>query len=133
MFRKINKDKSISKIVVYSIILTWFAVILVENWQYMRVTWFKEVWDFIDFKAIGNFIESNIPFVLWFVIIFIVIYKSLRFNTKGTLSNEEYDDTVRKHMDDVYSEWDDVKTAPHYHNFPSNMWHKTMAHKNRDL
>lgn len=128
MFRTINKNKPILKIVIYSVILTWFAVILIKNWHYMSLSWFKNA----DFKAIGNLIESSIPFVLWFVIIFIVIYKSLRVKSKGNLSNEEYSKPLWKRMNEVQSEWDDFYTSPDYHNIPSNIWHKTMAHKKRD-
>ena len=88
MFRKINKDKSISKIVLYSIILTWFVVILIENWQYMRLSWFKEVWEFIDFNAIGHYIENNISmwiFVSGFIIVpctFIYMFAKANKRTK---------------------------------------------------
>ena len=133
MFRKINKDKSISKIVMYSIILTWFVVILIQNWHSMRISWFKEVWEFIDFNAIGQYIERNISFGLWFAIIFIVIYKAFHFHKDKRLLNEGSDDSFRKHMDQMQNEWDERIASPHYHNYADNTFHRTMEPKNEDL
>ncbi len=66
MYRKINKGRSITKILIYSVILTWFTVILVENWRDMRISWFREVWDFIDFKAIWENMDSYLSICVVF-------------------------------------------------------------------
>jgi hypothetical protein len=117
----------------YSIILTWFTVVLIENWQHMRISWFKEVWEFVDFKAIGYYIEHNISFGFWFAIIFIVIFKAINFKKNKRLFNEESVDSFRNHMDQVQNDWDERVSSPIYHNFPDNVFHKIMAHKKEDI
>jgi len=127
MFRKINKDKSISKIVVYSIILTWFAVILVENWQYMRVTWFKEVWDFIDFKAIGHYIDNNLAiwvFAAGFIIVPCAILSLCNKSNKTSLTSFE----------ECQNDWEEQQAAsqrsnPVYDYMPCNVSFRTEFEK----
>ena len=137
MYRKINKGRSIAKILVYSIILTWFAVILIENWRDMRISWFEEVWDFIDFKAVGHYIEDHLSFIVVCAGGFVMVYKAIEmlptagkddgvpsdYIDESGESNVEY--FARRHDERDY----DLINNPVYHHLPSNIWHEKMKHK----
>ena len=140
MYRKINKGRSIAKILVYSIILTWFAVVLIENWRDMRASWFKEVWDFIDFKAVGHYIEDHLSFIVIFVCGFVVVIKAIAMlaragNDDGVHSDyfgepgefgEEYH--ARKQCEREH----DLMNNPAYHHLPGNIWHEKLKHKDEE-
>ena len=134
MFRKINKDKSISKIVMYSIILTWFVVILIVNWQYMRLSWFKEVWEFIDFNAIDYYVEDHISMWIFGSLFIIVplrfIYMSIKAKKpdKHTGTLEPPSSVFRKpnSFEECQDEWEEqraasVRTNPSYNYQPWNV------------
>ena len=144
MYRKINKGRSIAKILLYSIILTWFSVILIENWRDMRISWFAEVWEFIDFKAVGYYIEDHLSFIVVFVGGFVVVFKAIGmlasagkddvatsdyYEETGEVDaefNAEY--TARKQSERKY----DLMNNPAFHHLPGNIWHEKMKHKDED-
>jgi len=140
MYRKINKGRSIAKILVYSIILTWFAVILIENWRDMRISWFEEVWDFIDFKAVWRYIEDHLSFIVVFAGGFVMVYNAIKMLAtagKDDVVTSDYDeeagefnaeDTSRKQSEREY----DLMNNPAYHHLPGNIWHEKMKHKDED-
>jgi hypothetical protein len=140
MYRKINKGRSITKILVYSIILTWFAVILIENWRDMRASWFKEVWDFIDFKAVGHYIEDHLSFIVIFVGGFVVVIKAIAMLAragKDDVVTSDYDEQTgefnaeyyaRRHAERDY----DLINNPAFHDYPGNIWHSKMKRTNED-
>lgn len=128
MFREINKGMSITKILINSAILTWFTVILIENWRNMRISWFKEVWEFVDFKAIGHYIEDHLGIYVVFGAAIILIYKVLSMfasaeRDEGVPSSEyfEQDDSYAEFMDKIRAKWEeDLINNPAYHGFPRN-------------
>jgi hypothetical protein len=140
MYRKINKGRSIVKILIYSVILTWFTVILIENRRDMRISWFKEVWDFIDFKAVGHYIEYHLSFIVVFAGGFVMVYKAIEMLAtagKDDVVNSDYDEetgefnaeyTARKQSEREY----DLMNNPIYHHLPGNIWHRKMKRKNED-
>jgi len=100
MYGKINKGRSITKILIYSVILTWFAVILIENWRSMRLSWFREVWEFIDFKAIGLYIEDHLGIYVVFCAGIVTVYQVVSmFARAGRYDGAHYDDHFEEHED----------------------------------
>jgi hypothetical protein len=126
MFRKINKDKSIFKILMYSIILTWFVFILIENWNHMRVSWFREVWQFVDLKAVLHYIDYNISMWIFgagFIIVPCCILFSRDKSTPGMTSFEE-----------CQKDWDEQQAAsersnPAYDFMPCNVSYRAEFEK----
>jgi len=140
MYRKINKGMSITKILLYSIILTWFAVILIENWRDMRISWFKEVWDFIDFKAVGHYIEDRLSFIVVFIGGFVMVYHVVSMfvragRNEGVSSGnyEEPDFYNGEYLAGREAEREyDFRNNPAYHHLPGNIWHEKMKNEDED-
>ena len=100
MYRKINKGRSIAKILIYTVILTWFSVILVENWRYMRISWFREVWDSMDFKAIWEHMDSYLSIgVVFGAGIFTLYHVITMFARAGRDDGAHYDEHFDAHED----------------------------------
>ena len=140
MYRKINKGRSITKILIYTVILTWFTVILVENWRNMRISWFKEVWDFIDFKAIWENMDSYLSICVVFGAGIFTLYHVVSMFARGRYEGAHYDDTLRN-LEDSTAEYlakrqaereEDLMNNPAYHHLPSNIWHKKMKRKDEE-
>jgi hypothetical protein len=141
MYWKINKSRSITKILIYSVILTWFIVILVENWRSMRLSWFKEVWEFVDFKAVGVYIEDHLGIYVVFSAGIITVYRVVSmFARAGRDEGANYDDHFKEPEDSSaeylakrQTEWEeDLINNPAYHHLPSNIWHEKMKRKDED-
>jgi hypothetical protein len=140
MYRKINKGRSITKILIYTIILTWFMVILVENWQDMRISWFKEVWEFLDFKAIGLYIEDHLGIYVVFCAGIVTVYQVVSmFSRAGRYEGahsehlEEPGDSSAEYLAKMRAKWeDDLINSPAYHDYPGNIWHRTKDQKDED-
>jgi hypothetical protein len=140
MYRKINKGRSIAIILVYSIILTWFAVILIENWRDMRISWFREVWDFIDFEAVGHYIEDHLSFIVVFAGGFVVVYKAISMSARAKEDPgvpcdyyDEPDESNAEFLARRQSEREyDLMNNPAYHHLPGNIWHDKMKRKDED-
>lgn len=130
MYRKINKGRSIVKILIYSVILTWFTNILLENWRSMRLSWFKEVWDFVDFKAIGLYIEDHLGIYVVFSAGFVTVYKVVsmfaragRFEGDRSEHFEEPGDISAEYLAKLRAKWED--------DFINNR-HRTKKHEDED-
>jgi hypothetical protein len=140
MFRKINKGMSITKILIYTVILTWFSVILIENWRSMRLSWFKEVWEFIDFKAIWENMDSYLSFCVIFGAGFITLYQVIAMFARagrhegGTYDHfEDPDDSSAEYMTKIRAKWEDVLiNNPAYHDYPCNIWHRKWKRTDED-
>ena len=140
MYRKINKGRSVVKILIYSFILTWFMVILVENWRSMRLGWFKEVWEFLDFKAIGLYIEDHLGiYVVFGAGIFTVYYVVAMFARAGRYDGVHSEDFEEPgHCNAEYrarmqAEWEeDLINNPAYHHLPGNIWHEKMKREDEE-
>jgi TRAP-type C4-dicarboxylate transport system permease small subunit len=140
MYRKINKGRSIVKILIYSVILTWFSVILIENWRNMRLSWFREVWEFIDFKTIWENMDSYLSFCVVFGAGFITLYQVIAMfaragRNEGVPSDhfEETDNLSAEYLTKIRAKWeDDLINNPAYHDFPGNIWHRTRKRKDKD-
>jgi hypothetical protein len=141
MYRKINKGRSITKILAYSLILTWFMVILVENRRSMRLSWFKEVWEFVDFKAVGLYIEDHLGIYVVFCAGIVTVYQVVSmFARAGRDDGAHYDDHFEEH-EDSSAEYlaqrqaereEDLINNPAYHHLPGNIWHQKMKRKDED-
>ena len=135
MFRKINKGRSVVKILIYSVILTWFSVILIENWQSMRLSWFKEVWDFIDFKAIWEHMDSYLSICVVFGAGFFTLYQVIVMFARagrGVPAEPfgESDNSSAEYLAKMRSKWEeDLVNSPAYHDLPGNIWHNVMKRK----
>jgi hypothetical protein len=140
MYRKINKGRSIVKILLYSVILTWFTVILIENWRDMRTSWFKEVWDFIDFKAVGHYIEDHLSFLVVFAGVFVMVYKAIEMLVtagKDDVVTSDYDEETGEFNAEYFARRhaereEDLINNPVYHHLPGNIWHEKMKRKEED-
>jgi TRAP-type C4-dicarboxylate transport system permease small subunit len=140
MYRKINKGRSITKILIYSVILTWFTVILVENWQDMRISWVKEVWEFVDLKAIGHYIEDHIGIYIVFGGGIVMVYHVIAMFARAKKDDgvpydyfEEPDESNTEYLARRQAEREvDLINNPAYHHLPDNIWHKMMKHKDED-
>jgi hypothetical protein len=134
MYRKINKGRSVVKILIYSVILTWFSVIMIENWRSMRLSWFKEVWDFIEFKAIWENMDSYLSICVIFGAGFVTIYQIISmFARAGRCEGGNYDhfedpdDSSAEYIAKIRAKWeDDLINNPAYHQFPGNIWHRKI-------
>lgn len=140
MYRKINKGRSITKILIYTVILTWFMVILVENWRSMRLSWFKEVCDFIDFKAIWENMDSYLSICVVFGAGIFTLYHVItmfaragRFEGDRSEHFEEPGDFSAEYLAKMRAKWeDDLINNPAYHDYPGNIWHRKMKRKDED-
>jgi len=139
MYRKINKGRSVVKILAYSVILTWFMVILVENWRSMRLSWFKEVWDFIDFKAIWENMDSYLStcvvfgagiFMLYHVIT--MFARAGRYDFSSDDHFEEPEASSAEYLAQRQAEREDLINNPAYHHLPGNIWHRKIKQKDED-
>jgi hypothetical protein len=133
MYRKINKGRSITKILIYTVILTWFVVILVENWRDMRISWFREVWDFIDFKAIWENMDSYLSICVIFGAGIFTLYYVVSMFARGRYEGDRSSDSSAEYLAKRQTEWeDDLINNPAYHDYPGNIWHGKMKRKGED-
>ena len=140
MYRKINKGRSIFKILIYSIILTWFTVILVENWRGMRISWFKEVWEFVDFKAVGHYIEDHLGLYVVFGGGIVTVYQVVAMFARAKKDEgvpydyfEEPDESNAESFARSQAEREeDLIYNPAYRQLPGNIWHQKIKHKDED-
>ena len=140
MYRKINRGRSITEILIYSVILTWFSVILIENWRSMRLSWFRELWEFIDFKAIWEHMDSYLSICVVFGAGFFTLYQIISmFARAGRCEGGTDDhfqatgDSSAEYMAKIRAQWeDDLINTPAYREFPGNIWHRKMKRKDED-
>lgn len=140
MYRKINKGRSFTKILIYTVILTWFTVILAKNWRNMRISWFREVWDFIDFKAIWENMDSYVSICVVFGAGIFTLYHVITMFARagrcegGTYDHfEEHNDSSAEYLAKRQTEWeDDLINDPAYHHLPGNIWHELMKRKDEE-
>jgi len=135
MYRNINKNKSIFKILLYSGILTSLAVVPINHWRYMKI------WDFINFKAIALYIEDNLSVWIFVGIPIFILYKFLSWphRVKSHISagaNSTYSDlieapnSVDSFLNQTRAKWDeDSRSSPVYSNYYNNVWHHMKGHK----
>jgi len=140
MYREINKGRSITKILIYTVILTWFSVILVENWRDMRISWFREVWEFVDFKAVGLYIEDHLGIYVVFSAGIVTVYRVVSMfaragRNEGVVSDyfEEPGDSSAEFLAEMRAKWEEeFITNREYHHFPGNIWHQKRKQKDED-
>ena len=140
MYREINKGRSITKILIYTVILTWFSVILVENWRDMRISWFREVWEFVDFKAVGLYIEDHLGIYVVFSAGIVTVYRVVSMfaragRNEGVVSDnfEEPGDSSAEFLAEMRAKWEvDLINNPAYHDYPGNIWHRKMNRKDEN-
>lgn len=140
MYRKINRGRSITKILIYSAILTWFTVILIENWRRMRLSWFNEVWEFIDSKAIVHYIDEYLGISVVFGAGLFTLYQVIAMfvragRNEGVPSDhfEEPSDSSAEFLAEMRAKWEeDFITNPEYHHIPGNIWHQKRKQKDED-
>jgi len=140
MYRKINKGRSVNKILIYSVILTWFTVVLLENWRNMRISWFREVWEFIDFKAIWENIDKYLGIGVVFGAAIIGIYMAIAMIVRirrdaDTISEhfEEPDYSPEEYLAKMQAKHeDDLINNPAYYYLPGNIWYQKMKHNDED-
>ena len=140
MYRKINRRRSITKILAYSVILTWFMVILAENWRDMRINWFKEVWEFIDFKAIWENMDSYLSICVVFGAGIFTLYHVItmfaragRYEDDRSEHFEEPGDSSAEYLAQRQAEREeDLINNPAYRHLSDNIWHQKMKCKDKD-
>ena len=129
------------KILIYSVILTWFTIILIENWRSMRISWFKEVWEFVDFKAIGLYIEDHLGIYVVFCAGIVTVYQVVSMFARAGRDEsahygnyfEEPEDSSAEYMAKRQTEWEeDLINNTAYHHLPGNIWHEKMKRKDED-
>jgi len=110
----------------------------------MRLSWFKEFWEFLDFKAIVEYIENNLSAWIFVGVIILVFYKlftgfcrakNVDCNSKNVNETHDSDDLrgsifLDENIKKMHEQREEaLRSSPGYDFMPNNVSYRTIFQK----
>jgi hypothetical protein len=105
----------------------------------MRLSWFKEVWEFIDFRAIGYYIDEYLSICVVFGAGIIILYRAITDSVRSEKNevpsdhSDEADISSENYMAELQAKWHaDARLSPRYSYRFDNAWYRDFHRRKSD-